>query len=96
MSTPNKGNCYVVKYRGGSQDDCYTADIFVTNNKDTAKKYVKKFNSILGKWKKHYEQFETNESGIKWIADEHVEKHFDRWYSLQNIIGCYYEEAEIR
>lgn len=96
MSTPNKGNCYVVKYCGGSKDDYYTAVIFVTNKKSTATKYCSKFNKALKKWKAYYEQFETDEFGIKWIADEYVEKHFNRWNSLQNIIRCYYEEVEIR
>jgi hypothetical protein len=87
---------YLVRYCGGSYDDYYSAVIFVTNKKSTATKYVTKFNYILKKWKKHYEQFETDKFGMKWIADEHVEKHFDRWHSLQNITKCYYEEVSFR
>lgn len=87
---------YLVKYCGGSYDDYYNATIFVTNNKIIAMKYVSKFNRILKKWKKYYEQFETNELGMKWIADEYVEKYFNRWDSLQNITKCYYEEISFR
>ena len=87
---------YLVRYSGGSYDDYYSAVIFVTDKKSTAKKYVTKFNRILKKWKKHYQQFETYKFGMKWIADEHVEKHFDRWHSLQNITKCYYEEVSFR
>lgn len=89
-------NRYLVRYCGGSYDDYYSAVIFVTDNEATAKKYVTRFNRILKKWKEHYKQFETTKLGIMWIADEHVEKHFDRWNSLQNITNCYYEEVPFR
>lgn len=102
------GSYYLVRYCGGfdytncggSYDDYYTAVVFVTNNKSTATKYCSRFNKALKKWKAYYEQFETDkfgmEWGMKWIADEHVEKHFDRWNSLQNITKCYYEEVSFR
>ena len=87
---------YLVRYYGGSYDDYYSAVVFVTNKKSTATKYCTKFNKMLKKWKDHYKQFETDKFGMKWIADEHVEKHFDRWNSLQNITKCYYEEVSFR
>lgn len=87
---------YLVSYYGGFSDDYYETIVFITNNKSTATKYVTKFNRILKKWKKYYEQFETNKIGIKWIADEHVEKYFERWYSLRNITKCYYKEVLFR
>ena len=87
---------YLIQYYGGSYDDYYTTIVFVTNKKSIATKYVTKFNRILKKWKKHYEQFETNRFGSKWIADEHIEKHFDRWHSLRNISKCYYQEVSYR
>ena len=90
------GSYYLVRYCGGSYDDYYSAVVFVTDKKSTAKKYVTKFNRILKKWKDYYKQFETDKFGMKWIADEHVEKHFDRWNSLQNITKCYYEEVSFR
>lgn len=87
---------YLVRYCGGSYDDYYSAIVFATTKKSTATKYVTKFNRILKKWKKHYEQFEKSTFGHKWIADEHIEKHFDRWNSLRNITKCYYEEMSVR
>ena len=90
------GSYYLVRYCGGSYDDYYSAVIFVTNKKSTATKYCSKFNKALKRWKDYYKQFETDKFGMKWIADEHVEKHFDRWNSLQNITKCYYEEVSFR
>jgi hypothetical protein len=51
---------------------------------------------MLKKWKDYYKQFETDKFGMKLIADEHAEKYFDRWNSLQNITKCYYEEVSFR
>ena len=90
------GSYYLVRYCGGSFDDYYSAVIFVTNKKLTATKYVTKFNRILKKWKDYYKQFESNEHGFNWIAEENVESHFERWNSLQNISKCYYEEVSFR
>lgn len=87
---------YLVKYYGGGWDDNYEVDIFVTNKKSKATKYVTKFNRILKKWKKYYKQFETVKCGIQWISDEYVQKHYDRWNKLRNITRCYYEEVEFR
>ena len=88
---------YIVKYYGGSYNDSYETDVFVTDKKTTATKYVTKFNQILKKWKKHYKQYESKEFGtINWIKDEYVEQHFNRWDSLSNITNCYWEEIEIR
>lgn len=97
METTNKNKIYLVKYYGGMGiDDYYNVTIFATTNKKTAKKYTERFNGILEKWKKHYEQFETTEFGVTWIADQHIEKHFDRWERLKDISNCYYEEVEVR
>ena len=90
------GSYYLVRYYGGSYDDYYSAVIFVTNNKSTATKYVTKFNRILKKWKDYHKQFESNEYGFNWIANEHIESHFKRWNSLKKITKCYYEEVSFR
>lgn len=87
---------YIVKYDGGGYDDYYISTLFVTTKKTTATKYVTKFNKILKKWKKHYEQYETNEFGMKWLKDEHIDKHYDRWNSLREVTKCYWEEVEVR
>lgn len=87
---------YIVRYYGGSYDDFYEANVFVTDKKSTATKYVTKFNKMLKKWKDYYKQFETDDLGITWIADEHADKHFMRWNSLQNVTKCYLDEIECR
>lgn len=88
---------YIVKYCGGSYDDFYDHTIFVTDNKKTATNYVKKFNSILKKWKDYYNQYtSTEEFAIDWIKDEYSDKYFDRWYSLRAVTKCYYEKVEKR
>jgi len=87
---------YIVRYCGGSYDDWYEVNVFVTDKKTTATKYVIKFNKMLKKWKKHYNQFESKELGMNWIKEEYVEQHFNRWDSLQNINSCYWSEIEFR
>lgn len=87
---------YIVKYCGGSYEDYYNTIIFATRKKTTATKYVTKFNRILKKWKDYYKQFENNEMGMVWINKDFANNHFDRWYSLQNITRCYYEEIKVR
>ena len=87
---------YIVRYSGGSYDDWYEANVFVTDKKATATKYVTKFNKLLKKWKKHYKQYEGKEFGVDWIKDEYVEQHFNRWDSLRNINECYWNEIELR
>ena len=87
---------YIVKYCGGSYEDYYTKDIFVTSNKRVATKYVTKFNKLLKKWTEHYWQYEKMWLGIVTIADEHADRHFTRWNSLQKITKCYYEEIAER
>jgi len=95
MKTMNK--IYVVKYCGGSYDDYYNVIIFATAKKSIATKYVTKFNRILKNWKEYYKQFEEDsELGFGWIKKEYVESHFNRWYNLQNITKCYYEEIQVR
>jgi len=92
----NMKKMYIVRYCGGSYDDCYEANVFVTNKKATATKYVTKFNKVLKKWKEHYKQYEGKEFGMVWIKDEYLEQHFDRWNSLRNINKCYWNEIELR
>ena len=91
QKTNNSNTYYLIKYCGSAYDGYYNTVVFVTNNKSTATKYVSKFNRILKKWTKYYKQFETNKFGGKWI-----EKHYIRWYQLQQITKCYYEEVPFR
>ena len=86
---------YIVKYYGGSYDDFYEHIVFVTDNKKTATNYVRKFNSILKKWKDHYKQYTEKKFMIPWLKDEHIDK-YNRWSSLRNVTKCYYEKVEQR
>jgi hypothetical protein len=79
---------FIVKYCGGDYYDYYSYVIFVTADENKAIKYVTKFNTILKKWKEYYSRFEKN--------DEHVEKHFDRWYSLSRVTRCSYDVVDVR
>lgn len=87
---------YIVRYSEGKNDDWRENDLFVTFKKSTATKYVTKFNKTLKKWKEHYKRYEGNEFGIDCIKDEHIDQHFDRWESLNNINNCYCNEVELR
>ena len=87
---------YIVKYSSGSYDDYHTTDVFVTDIKSKATKYVTKFNKILKKWEKYYKKFEEKDCGMGWIKDEYVQQHFDRWNCLREINLCYWEEIEVR
>ena len=87
---------YIVRYCGGSYDDWYEANVFVTDKKATATKYVTKFNKMLKKWKEHYKQYEDKEFGMDWIKEEYIEQHLDRWNSLRDITKCYWNKIELR
>ena len=95
-TTEDMNKIFLVYYCGGYYDDSYETVIFATAERKTANNYVNKFNRILKKWKKYYSQFETDIKGFVWIDDKYIEQHYDRWYSLQNIRMCYYEEIPIR
>lgn len=87
---------YVVKYSSGSYDDYTTVNIFVTDKKATATKYVTRFNELLKKWKHYFSQFESSEYGIRWLKKEYEESHFTRWDRVRNINKCYWDEIEAR
>lgn len=88
---------YLCYYSAGGYDDYRNVNIFVTESLTKANKWMRKFNRILKKWKEYYSQFETKGYGsFKWIGDEFIEKHYDRWSSLRNINRAYITEIEIR
>ena len=86
---------YIVKYSAGSYDDWHEVDIFVTKSKETADKYVEKFNTLLEKFKIHNQKFEEGEEGWEWIKPEYSEKFFDRWYKIKEVNECYYHEIKV-
>lgn len=89
---------YIVKYSTGSYDDYGVTDIFITDKKSIATKYVTKFNSILKKWNNYYKQFEETpyEGSCGWIKDEFSEQYFWRWHRLKETNKCWWEEIEVR
>lgn len=87
---------YIVRYSGGDYDGRYEVNIFATDKKTTATKYVTRFNKILKKWKEHYKQYERDDLIMKWIKDEYLDLYFDRWDKLRNIDKCYWNEMELR
>jgi hypothetical protein len=92
-----KEKMYIVRYSSGSYEDYDITDIFVTNKKSNATKYCTKFNRMLERWNKHYEQYEDKKyGGLRWIKDEHAKQHFRRWHMLSNINRCHWEEVEVR
>lgn len=86
---------YLVKYQGGSWDDYYNANVFVTLNEETAKKYIDKANKMLLKWKEYFKKFE-DESG--WFDDEKhsVDDWYMRWKQIKNISNFYFETITIK
>ena len=88
---------FIVQYYGGGEDGCNHTNIFVTNSKETAEAYVSKFNKILKKWKSYYRKYEGYSAlGNRWLKDEYIEQHHERWYALRNITECYYQEIDVR
>lgn len=85
---------YIVRYYGGIWEEEFEETIFITDNKKTASDYVERFNRILKKWTEFYKQFIDNETGD--LKSEEGVDHYLRWYSLQKIAECYYEEISFR
>jgi hypothetical protein len=86
-----KKEIYIVKYNFRHSLDNDAAVLFVTDSEQKAKNYCKKFNSILRKWQKYFNQFDD----CDWLEDEHFNK-FERWYQLRMIDRCYYNKIELR
>ena len=88
---------YIVCYSGGSWDDYYTEQLFVTRSKRKAEKYVKRFDSIIEKYKEFYTKFEESrdDSSFASIKEENI-AYFDRWNWLSEINSAYFKEFELR
>ena len=85
---------FIVEYFSEDRDGYI--QLFVTKDEEYAKKYVKKFNTILQKCIDCYSRYEETDYGSSWIKNEYVEKYFDRWYSLRQIVEASYREIELR
>jgi hypothetical protein len=91
-----KEKIYIVKYTTGDCEHSWDVIIFATTKKSKAVKYAQKFNRILKKWKEYYSQYEYNVCGMKWIKDECITQHYNRWHKLREYSKCYWEEIEHR
>jgi len=86
---------YIVKYNGGSYEDYYEKDIFVTDSFEVAEKYVSKFNSILCKWKLYYDRLYRE---CDWDDDSDVRQqiYMNRGDWVLDTSKCYFEVIEVR
>ena len=91
-----KNKIYIAKYSTGSYENHKEYIVFASTNKSKVTKWCTKFNKMLKKWIIHYDKYCHDYLGIRWIKEEYVEKHYERWSLLQNINNAYYEEIEIR
>lgn len=89
-----KDKMYLVYFTNNHYEE--NIEIFVTSKKSTATKYCAKFNRILKKWKKHYEQYEETRCNMSWLKEGYLHKHYDRWSELRDISNCSWIEIEVR
>lgn len=84
---------YIVKYSAGSYDDWHEVDLFVTNSKETADKYVERFNNLIPKLKEYNKKFENKKK--EWIMKKYW-KFYNRWNKINDVNRCYYRELNER
>jgi hypothetical protein len=86
---------YLVQYSVGDWDS-YTVNIFVTDNEELAKLYVKKFRTKLKKWKDYYAKAFGIDSDLFCLEDELQNKHYNRFCQIMNTNNAYYLKIELR
>lgn len=84
---------YIVSYWFGDTFDYYEFDIFVTEDKELAERYVVKFNNLLARLKEHYKRYENED---EWIKEEYDEIKFQGWQRVMECSNCNIKEVEIR
>jgi len=89
-----KDKMYLVKYSSGSHDDYHQVDIFVTDSKEVADKYVKKFNERLDHWSEYILRFE-DKYGYR-DDKKCVTAISYRYYDIKDINSAFIREIEIR
>ena len=87
---------YIVKYSEGSYDDYIEVDIFVTNKKSKATKYVTKFNNLLKRVNKDFKKYLETDHGFEWMKKEFQDEHFERWDKFRSVNSCQWIEIEVR
>lgn len=78
---------YLVSYSKGAWDSYMETPIFVTDNIDKAKAYVKKFNQKLKKVQEHFQNFDSDDTN---------HPHWDRWYLFRDVNKAFITEIEKR
>ena len=89
-----KDKFYLVQYSNGSYDDYYKVNIFVTFSKESADKYVEKFNRRLDHWKEYMKSFE-DKYGYR-DDKKCVTKISYRYYDVMDMNYAFIDEIELR
>ena len=86
---------YIVKQIHGGCHDSFSVDIFITNDKEYAEKYVKKFNRRLSIAKNHINDMEHKQcAGLLNISKKDC---LPFWHStIFSMDECVYKEIETR
>jgi len=86
-------NIYIVKYSSSDYEEYSEIEIFATFDKKKAEKYVKRFNSLLDKWKTYfYKRFGENSYEMN-KNDYYI---FGRYITITEINRCFLTEIKIR
>lgn len=85
---------YLVKYSIGSYEDYHVIDIFATQSKETADRYVEKFNRILEHWLDYMKEFQ-DKYGFR-DAEKCTTTISYRYYDIIDTGQAFIEEIEIR
>jgi len=80
---------YIVKWSEDTDDEKTTHTIFVTESKETAEIYIKKFNGIRDKWMTIMTDLMTKYNGT------HL-RILDRYWDIVEIKNAYFEEIDLR
>lgn len=86
---------YIISYYTEDVEGIYHEKIFATKSKETATKYVSKFNAILKKWKEFYSSFEEDYHGMRFLAERYSD-YYSRYILMKRILECRWEEIETR
>lgn len=83
---------YVVKILVGSPWESCSYIEFVTENKTYAENWVKKFNTIVDKWRTYFEYLMNNKNDF--IMNSNWA--FERWEQFKDLDGAIIQESELR
>jgi hypothetical protein len=89
---------FVIKRTGGSWDDFYTEDLFVTESEELAKNYCDKANEFNKRLKKRFVEIDSE---LEDIDDTDVRRNlllewWSKYHTLSDVNAYSYEEIEVR